>query len=212
MFAAGVLLADARFPAGGYAHSGGLEPAYNAGAVTDLASLELFLRGRLRTSGVTAAGLAGAACEPRADWAALDAEADARMPSPAQRDASRRQGRTLLRAARAAWPQAGYLSELGTGQLSRGPHHAIVLGAAAAAAGCPPGQAACIAAYQSVSGPATAAVRLLGLDPIAVNAIVARIAGEIDQIPWEGIPFPSAPNLDLLAEVHTTAEVRLFES
>jgi urease accessory protein len=206
-FAAGVLLADARFPAGGHAHSGGVEPAYTSGALSDLASLELFLRGRLRTSGVTAAGLAAAACDPRADWAALDAEADARMPSPAQRDASRRQGRVLLRAARAAWPQAGYLGELGTA-----PHHAIVLGAAAAAAGCPPGDAACVAAYQSVSGPASSAVRLLGLDPIAVNAIVARIVPEIDEIAWEGLPFPSAPHLDLLAEVHTTTEVRLFES
>jgi urease accessory protein len=206
-FAAGALLADARFPAGGHAHSGGVEPAYNRGAVTDLASLELFLRGRLRTSGVTAAGLAAAACDPGAEWAALDAEADARMPSPAQRDASRRQGRALLRAARAAWPEATYLGDLGSA-----PHHAIVLGAAAAVAGCPPGHAAHIAAYQSVSGPASSAVRLLGLDPIAVNAIVARIVPEIDEIAWEGLPFPSAPNLDLLAEVHTTTEVRLFES
>jgi len=216
-FAASVLLADARFPAGGYAHSGGVEPAHGSGAVSDLAALELFLRGRLRTSGVTAAGLAAAACDPRADWAALDAEADARMPSPAQRDASRRQGRALLRAARAAWPQAGHLGEVGAGQPGAGqpgtgPHHAVVLGAAAAAAGCQPRHAAGIAAYQSVSGPASAAVRLLGLDPIAVNAIVARLAGEIDEIAWEGLPFPSAPNLDLLAEVHTTAEVRLFES
>jgi len=225
-FAAGVLLADARFPAGGHAHSGGVEPAYTSGAVTDLASLELFLRGRLRTSGVTAAGLAAAACDPRADWPVLDAEADARMPSPAQRGASRRQGRALLRAARAAWPEAGHLADLGNashhgvphhgayhGAPHHGaPHHAIVLGAAAAAAGCPRGHAARIAAYQSVSGPASSAVRLLGLDPIAVNAIVARIVPEIGEITGEGLPFPSAPNLDLLAEVHPTAEVRLFES
>jgi len=206
-FAIALLLADARFPAGGHAHSGGVEPAYAAGAVTDLSSLELFLRGRLRTSGTTAAGLAAAACDSHANWAVLDAEADARMPSPAQRDASRRQGRALLRAVRTAWPKASYLDDLG-----HAPHHPIAVGAAAAAAGCMPGQAAHIAAYQSVSGPASAAVRLLGLDPIAVSAIVARIAPEIDEISWEGLPFPSAPNLDLLAEVHTTAEVRLFES
>ena len=205
-FATALLLADARFPAGGHAHSGGVEPAHTTGTVTDLSSLELFLRGRLRTSGVTAAGLAAAACDSRANWAALDAEADARMPSPAQRDASRRQGRALLRAVRAAW-QNDHLDDLG-----RAPHHSIVLGAAAAAAGCAPEQAAHIAAYQSVSAPASAAVRLLGLDPIAVSAIVARIMPEIDAISWEGLPFPSAPNLDLLAEVHTTAEVRLFES
>jgi urease accessory protein len=202
-----LLLADARFPAGGHAHSGGVEPAYSTGVVTDVSSLELFLRGRLRTSGITGAGLAAAACDLHGDWAALDAEADARMPSPAQRDASRRQGRALLRAVRAAWPDASHLGDLG-----HAPHHPIAVGAAAGAAGCTPEQAAHIFAYQSVSGPASAAVRLLGLDPIAVSAIVARIVSEIDTISWEGCPFPSAPNLDLLAEVHMTAEVRLFES
>ena len=104
-----LLLADGRFPAGGHAHSGGLEPAVSAGTVHDLATLELFLRGRLRTAGLVAAALAAAACTaacaggPEA-FAALDAEADARTPSPAQRETSRRQGRALLRAARTAWP------------------------------------------------------------------------------------------------------------
>ena len=57
-----LMLADARFPAGGHAHSGGLEGAVTAGMVTDVGSLELFLRGRLATAGVVAAGLAAAAC------------------------------------------------------------------------------------------------------------------------------------------------------
>jgi urease accessory protein len=200
-----LLLADARFPAGGHAHSGGLEPAYTSGVVTDVPSLELFLRGRLRTSGVTAAGLAAAACSPAADWTLLDAEADARTPSPAQRDASRRQGRALLRTARTAWPAAAWPPQ-------NAPHHPIVLGAATAAAGCGPADAARVAAYQSIAGPASAAVRLLGLDPIAVSAVLARIVAMIDDLDWRDLPFPSAPNLDLLAECHVTAEVRLFES
>src|ERR1700760_2963247 len=99
------MLADARFPAGGHAHSGGLEGAVTAGTVRDVESLELFLRGWLATAGVVAAGLAAAACAGGV-WERLDAEADARTPSPAQREASRRQGRALLRAARAAWPSA----------------------------------------------------------------------------------------------------------
>src|SRR5271167_3611922 len=118
MSAMSLLLADARFPAGGHAHSGGVEPAATAGTVTDLLSLELFLRGRLRTAGLTAAGLAAAACARAgmssvSTWEALDAEADARTPSPAQREASRRQGRALLRAARAAWPDTRWLNDLG---------------------------------------------------------------------------------------------------
>ena len=85
------MLADARFPAGGHAHSGGLEGAVNDGAVFDVRSLNLFLRGRLATAGVVAAALAAAACaQPHAEeLARLDVEADARTPSPAQREASR---------------------------------------------------------------------------------------------------------------------------
>jgi urease accessory protein len=305
---AALLLSDSRFPAGGHAHSGGVEPAVTAGTVTDLASLETFLRGRLRTAGLVAAGLAAAACAHSADvrrggesnaalavddparkratagerrdgegdpgrerwdqrlvpsdgfdfWGAIDAEANARTPSPAQRGASRRQGRALLRAARVTWPDDRGLAGLaasgaaaaarpagagaGAGAGARagarararanvsgvnaeyrgGPHHAVVLGAAAAAAGCDAADAARIAAYQSVAGPASAAVRLLALDPMRATAVLARLARDIDQIaeraaaaadsPLDDLPCPSAPALDLLAEAHIRAEVRLFES
>jgi urease accessory protein len=231
-----LLLADARFPAGGHAHSGGVEPAATAGTITGLESLELFLRGRLRTAGLTAAGITAAACararasqaiqairaeqaerDERDSWDALDAETDARLPSPAQREASRRQGRALLRAARAAWPDAHWLNELG-----RQPHHPVVLGAAAAAAGCSPAEAARIAAYQAVAGPASAAIRLLALDPMAATALLASLAGAVDEAadqaarcadgPLERLPYPAAPALDLLAQEHIRAEVRLFES
>jgi urease accessory protein len=238
MSASALLLSDARFPAGGHAHSGGLEPAATAGTVTDLASLEVFLRGRLRTAGMAAAGLAAAACArvrmaddgetDRGDtagqhgpagleqtWDELDAETDARTPSPAQREASRRQGRALLRAARTAWPDASWPPRAA-------PHHAVVLGAAAAAAGCCPDEAARIAAYQSVTGPASAAVRLLALDPMRAAAVLAGLAADIDDTaaraaacaagPLADLPYPSAPALDLLAEAHIRAEMRLFES
>jgi urease accessory protein len=216
------MLADARFPAGGHAHSGGLEAAANAATVIGVRSLELFLRGRLATSGVVAAALAAAACAPAPApefWALLDAEADARTPSPAQREASRRQGRALLRAGRAAWP-APWLDDLA--RATPPPHHPIVLGAAAAAAGAAPPEAALVAAYLTVTGPATAAVRLLALDPIEVAALTAQLGHEIEATasrgaaaaagPLADLPFPSAPALDLLAEAHVRAEVRLFAS
>jgi urease accessory protein len=260
---AGLLLSDSRFPAGGHAHSGGVEPAVTAGTVTGLRTLEVFLRGRLRTAGLVAAGMAAAACaHARAElageqgngspgesaalvrddgfWSELDAEADARTPAPAQREASRRQGRALLRAARVAWPRAAGLASLaaagGTrgaggrearggapGQEYRGgPHHAVVLGAAAAAAGCLPLEAARIAAYQAVAGPAGAAVRLLALDPMRAAGVLAALAGDIDEVAARGagyaggapgdLPCPSAPALDLLAQAHIRAEARLFES
>jgi urease accessory protein len=99
----------------------------------------------------------------------------------------------------------------------------VVLGVATAAAGCDAAEAARIAAYQSVAGPASAAVRLLALDPMLATAVLARLAPDIDHIagraaaaaadgPLEELPCPSAPALDLLAEAHVRAEVRLFES
>jgi urease accessory protein len=208
---AALLLADSRFPAGGHAHSGGLEAAVTAGTVRDLATLGLFLRGRLRTAGLLAAGLAAAACEQTLPWAELHAEADARTPSPAQREASRRQGRALLRAARTAWPEVPW------DDLGKAPHHAVVLGAAAKAAGCTPPDAALIAAYQSVAGPASAAVRLLAMDPLQVSALLAGLTAEIEDIALQAamagdLPCSSAPALDLLAEAHARSEVRLFVS
>jgi len=51
------------------------------------------------------------------------------------------------------------------------PHHPVMLGALVGVAGGSPHDAAMAVAYLSVSGPASAAVRLLGLDPFAVNAV-----------------------------------------
>ena len=53
-----LLLADGRFPAGGHAYSAGTESAVRYGDVTDLASLERYLRGRLATLGATDAAFA----------------------------------------------------------------------------------------------------------------------------------------------------------
>jgi urease accessory protein len=151
-----LVLADGRLPAGGHAHSSGLEAAVSAGRVRDLDGVAGFLRGRLATSGVVSAVFAAVACVRTGEWSSLDDGLDARTPSPALRRASRAQGRALLRAGRAMWPLPA---------IGREPHHPVALGALAAAAGLGPVEAAVAAAHGTVTGPASAAVRLLGLDP-----------------------------------------------
>ncbi|MDX6761620.1 urease accessory UreF family protein, partial [Streptomyces sp. F8] len=168
--AALLVLADGRFPAGGHAHSGGAEAACKAGRIHDAATLEDFCRGRLHTAGLTAAALAAAAAAGL-DPTVLDAEADARTPSPALRTAARRLGRQLLRAARATWPDPA-LEQLAAA-FPRGAHQPVVLGVTARAAGLGPRDAAHVAAYESVGGPATATVRLLGLDPFEASGVLA---------------------------------------
>ncbi|MEU6987499.1 urease accessory UreF family protein [Streptomyces sp. NPDC046324] len=217
--AALLVLADGRFPAGGHAHSGGAEAAVKAGRITDAASLAAFCRGRLHTAGLTAAGLAAAAVLGH-DPYVLDAAADARTPSPALRAVARKLGRQMMRAARATWPCAE-LDALATA-FPRGAHQPIVLGVAARAAGLGPEDAAHCVAYETVSGPATAAVRLLSLDPFRATAVLARLAPEMDRVAEraaaaarqgvDALPAASAPLLDITAEQHAAWPVRLFAS
>jgi urease accessory protein len=200
-----LLLLDSRSPAGAHAHSGGMEPAVTAGLVRNLDDVEDFCRGRLRTSGRVAAAFAAAACRPNPDWASLDAEYEARLPSEAARAASRQLGNGLRRMLRSMFPDAVL-------PWTSAPHHPIALGVGLALAGGDAPLAAQAAALATITAPASAAVRLLGLDPLAVQGMLARLATEIDYADSSELPADSAPFLDLLADIHRTAEVRLFAS
>ena len=108
---AAFLLADSRLPSGAYSHSAGLEPAVIAGLQVD--GVYPYLISRLQTTGrmetvaaVLAHRRAREICtELREDdggapgFAGLEAALDARTPSAAQREASRRLGRGMLRLA-----------------------------------------------------------------------------------------------------------------
>jgi urease accessory protein len=220
-----LLLLDSRSPAGGHNHSGGLEAAVTAGYVADVADVEQFCRGRLQTAGRVSAGAAAAAArlasadaEP-ARWLALDREVTARTPSPAARTASRALGAGLRRLVRAVVPDAG-LDRHWRLIAPDAPHHPLVLGAACAVATGPTraaSTAARAAALATCTAPASAGVRLLGLDPYAVHAMLARLAPDIDAVADHAadaaeLPADGAPALDLLADIHATAEVRLFAS
>jgi urease accessory protein len=232
-----LLLLDSRAPAGAHHHSGGMEAAVGTGLVTGITGLEDFCRARLRTSGLVAAAFSAASCHIQdrfaerssvsppgypEQWASLDAELDARTASEAMRAASRRLGGGLLRLLRSLLPAADLVTPWGRCADPRAPHHPLVLGAGISLAGGSCELAARAAALSACAVPASAAVRLLGLDPFAVQAMLARLAPEIDDCaalarqaadgPPSSLPAGGAPALDLLADYHLTAEVRLFAS
>ena len=221
--AALLVLADGRFPAGGHAHSGGAEAAVKAGRITGAETLESFCRGRLHTVGLVSAALAAAAVlgvDPRL----LDEAADARTPSPALRTAARKLGRQLMRAARATWPSAEL--DVLAREFPKGAHQPVVLGLAARAAGLEAADAAYCAVYESVSGPSSATVRLLSLDPFDATGVLARLSPELDRVAdraleaarrvadegVDALPSASAPLLEIGAEAHAAWPVRLFAS
>lgn len=214
-------LADSRLPAGGHAHSAGAEQAVTEGLVTDVETLAMLLRRRLATSGLVAAGLAAAAAgavgtvDAAALLTRLDGEADARMPLSATRAASRAQGRGLVRVGRVAWPSPTW------DLLPTRPHHPVALGVAAAAGGGTPREAAVTAAYLSLTAPATAVQRLLGLDPIAVAALLVSMAPDLHRVAETvvgdlqvGAPLPDASDVltDLLTAGHAPRKDKLFAS
>ncbi|TNM60662.1 urease accessory protein [Streptomyces sp. NP160] len=221
MTAASLLaLADSRLPAGGHAHSAGTEQAVLDGYVRDEASLATLLRRRLLTAGVVAAHLAAAACAAPQTGAlrALDGEAEVRLPAPAAREASRAQGRGLVRVASVAWPSAAWAA---LREVARAPHHPLAVGVAAAAAGGSPRDAALVALYLTGTAPATAAARLLGLDPVTVAAVLAGLGPLQDALAGEAAdavargqepPSESDPLTDLLVTRHAPRQDKLFAS
>lgn len=239
-----LLLADSRFPAHSRSHSGGLEDAVVAGRVGDAVGLLAFLAARLGGPGLTSAAFAaatvrelGAMREPvpgaapdgptgepanavRSRLALLDAEFEARTPSPAQRALSRALGAQLLIAAEAAWPGAAY--GIARDLHPAGPHRPIALGAAAAAAGADDYEAAVAAAMHSVTEPADAAVELLGLGADEVTAILAALSSQIRAVaaaasragrgPVADLPAAGDALLDIAAERHSVRKGRRYES
>jgi urease accessory protein len=202
-------LADSRLPSGGHVHSGGVEEAITGGLVTGIPTLGAYLRRRIRSHGLVTASLA--VVSQTAAWSPerADAETDARTPSPAARAASRSQGRGLLRLARRVWPQQDWTA------LGREPHVAIVAAMVGRAAGLSPAHTALALVYTTMTGSATAAQRLLALDPADVAALTFELADLCESTAaaaTEGPAELSDPLLDVLAQRHADRDRPLFVS
>jgi urease accessory protein len=219
-----LLLADARFPAGGHVHSAGIEAAVADGRVRDEADLEAFVRGRLAAAAMVDASIAAAAHHRLSRphdagmLRALEDEAAARIPAPPLREGSRRLGRQLLRVASACWPHP-VLDEL-VAACPAGACYPVALGGVGVAAELDTEAVAQLAAHHAVTVPAQAALRLLGLDPFRVAAITARalraadvvVRGAVDGAagPLEDLPARGEPLVEIAAMHHQRWDVRMF--
>ena len=143
------------------------------------------------------------------DISSADAEADARAPAPAAREASRAQGRGLLRLARKVWPDPDW-AELGTR-----PHLPVVAGRVGSTSGLTPEQTALAIVYTSMTGSAIAAQRLLALDPGDVAALtfgLAETCQSTADLAAVCLADLSDPLLDELAHRHAQRERPMFSS
>ncbi len=217
--------ADGLFPAGGFAHSFGLETYVQDGLVADRAGLESFVVAHLEGSAgpadavATAAAVRLAAEGDMAGWVALDARLEAMKAVPETRAASRQMGRQTLRVA-AATAEDSFVAELARAVdegLAAG-HHATVLGAALSRAGVEAETAAAAYLYSTAALLVGAALRLIALGQLdgqrvltAMRPRIARLAAAAAATA-PGQMWSFNPGIELAGIRHATLDTRLFRS
>jgi len=223
-------LADASFPTGGFAHSGGLEAALQAGALEGRDALADFLDDALWQAGhltlpfVAAAHdcgrMARAAC---ATWpsafVALDEAHDAAMRSPVANRASRSQGRAHLDACVRAFGCRALLDLRESARTARSPRHlAPVLGATLAVLGVARDDSLQLHLHATARSVVASAVRLGVVGPGEAQRLQASSAATQRAVLVEcaglepAAQCQSAPLLDLLGAGHDRLYSRLFTS
>ena len=218
-------LADGLFPAGGFAHSFGLETYTQAGIVGDRAGLEAFLVAQLEGSSGPADAVAvalvtrAAAAGDMAACALADERLEAMKCVPELRAASRQMGRQTARVA-AGLGRDAFLADLARAiDDDRTPgHHAAVFGAVAGRSGADPEAAAAAFLYSTSSLLVSAALRLMPLGQVEGQAVLASLRARIARLAataaHSGLAdmWSFGPGLELAGIRHAGLEMRLFRS
>jgi urease accessory protein len=202
-------LADSAFPAGGFAHSGGLEAAVQLGEVPGTVDVAGFCRQAVWQAAWGGIPFLQAARAGAAAAAAADRRCHAFLVSHVARAASQRQGRAL-----ASTCAAAFAVKL---ELPHG-HLAPTFGAAAAALGL--GAEATRAAYLHLAARTvlSAAVRLGRVGPHQAQRVQRELAPVLEDALARSAGLSlddaaqTAPVIDLVGAVHDRLYSRLFQS
>jgi urease accessory protein len=208
---------DSAFPTGAFAHSWGLEAAWQQGEVPNVEALQRFLQASIQQTAYGALPLMAAAYRQPDRWLAIDELTDAFLTNSVANRASRVQGRTLVSTAARVWPSDAMTALTST--MVRGcAHLAPVSGVVFQLIGLPIDTARTAMLFSAARGVLSAAVRLgivgsyqaqrmqhdAGRDLRGMlERCVALDADEVCQ---------TAPLLDMLHSAHDRLYSRLFQS
>jgi urease accessory protein len=210
-------IVDSAFPTGAFAHSWGLEAAWQQGEVSDRSGLRAFLEQSIGQTGHGAIPLVNAAYRSPGELPALDGLAHAFLTSPVANRASRTQGRALVATAGRVWPSPA-LETLQRQAAAGWAHLAPVTGAVFRALGVPLPTTQNAVLYATARGVLAAAVRLGLVGGFEAQRLqhecapcLERTARRCRDLGAEDLE-QTAPLLDLLQAGHDRLYSRLFQS
>ena len=206
-------LADSAFPTGGFAHSSGLEAAWQTGEVASPEALALFVRSALWQTGRGLLPLASAACVNPLRLEELDHACHVFLTNVVSSRASCVQGRALAATCARVWPGESMTALEDRVAALNGPHAPVL-----SLLGVPLETMQQLFLYTSLRGLASAAVRLGIVGAYASQRLQVDCAGELDLVRERCANLrdtdiaQTAPILDLLQAGHDRLYSRLFQS
>lgn len=207
-------LTDSAFPTGGFAHSGGLEAAYQQGEVQTVEDVETFIRASLVQTGRATLPFALATYDEPERAREIDALCDAFITNHVANRASRLQGQALFASAGRIFGR----SKLEAGECLEFRHLATVFGVTTRALSLDRNQSARLFIFWQLRGWLASAVRLGLVGPIEAQTIQFRSRSFNENIVKRFMCLglmdiaQSAPLLDLLQGMQDRLYSRLFQS
>jgi urease accessory protein len=206
-------LADSAFPAGGFAHSGGLESAWQLGAIRDAGSLAPYLDAQILQISRGLLPFVKAAHVKPQQLVSIDATCHAYVNNPVTRRASIAQGQAFALATAKAFggEECLKLAALVRRREIYG-HWSPIFGALMAALQLSDDATTRLFLFVNVRGLISAAVRLGIVGPLEGQAIQFAALRRADICAIDTEPAQASPILDLWQGVQDRLYSRLFQS
>ena len=210
-------IVDSAFPTGLFAHSWGLESAWQHGEVATVARLRDFVDAAIVQTGYGMLPLLNTAYHHPERINALDRLADAFLTNPVANRASRVQGRTLVATAARVWPSPA-LETLKRSAEATQAHVPPLSGAVFRELGLPLATAQRIALFSAARGVLSAAVRLGAVGGFEAQRLQSACVPRLEEVAARCASLDTddlvqtAPLIDLLQSAHDRLYSRLFQS
>ena len=210
-------IVDSAFPTGAFAHSNGLESAWQQGEIEDAEALQRFVRGSILQAGHAALPLLNSAFLEPERLAALDELCDLFLINTVANRASRIQGRALVATCARVWPTTAML-QLKTLAQAGCAHVAPLSGAAFRLLGVPLATAQRLVLFGAARAVLTAAVRLGIAGSFEAQRLQHDSAAWLEEVAQRCAVLTAddlaqtEPLIDILHAGHDRLYSRLFQS